>query len=233
MSSTLYKNSTMSNVESASNNWPVVTMLFLLLAIPGLPALAIVMSVLVGLVSDELPLAFVKSLYLSKPWAVLVHGLSGVLFFISAPFQFSSGLRSKRPKLHKYSGYLVFVAGIIMAVSAIWMHHTLTPNDVGPRYVGLVAMSFTMCISFTVAVKHIVQRNIFAHHAWMIRAIAITLAAVTYLFVEITFSLTLGQIESLKPLIINLLYDYGRFIAIVGNLIVAEYLIKRSTKKHR
>ena len=231
MSSTFYKDSQTLSSGKADNNWPVISVLFLLLAIPGIPAILIVASVLVGFGSNELPLAFIKSIYLPKPWAVIVHGISGVLFFLSAPFQFSPALRSKHLKLHKYSGYLVFISGYIMALSGIWMHHVLSPIDIGPRYIGLVLMAFAMCIAFSIALKHIIQKNIVAHQAWVIRALAITLGAVTYIFVEVAFSLTLGQIEGLKPLIIDFLHNYGRITAIVVNLFIAEYLIKRLAAK--
>ena len=226
MSSTVLRDPTSIRNGKPSNNWPVVIVLFLLMAIPGIPAFIIVGSVLIGLGANELPLAFVNGLYLSKPWAVVVHGISGALFFLAAPFQFSPALRQKYTQLHRYSGYLVFVSGYVMALSAVWMHHVLTPSDMGPRYIGLVSMAVGMCVSFTLALKHIIQRNVAEHQAWVIRALAITLGAVTYLFVEIAFSLTLGQIEGLKPMLAGLLYDYGRITAVVVNLMIAERFIK-------
>lgn len=229
MSSTFYKEST--TRSKAASNWPTITALFLLLAIPGIPAILIVGSVLVGLGSNHLPLEFVNNTYLSKPWAVIVHGMSGVLFFLSAPFQFSPSLRSKYTKLHKYSGYLVFTSGYVMALSGIWMHHALTSDELGPRYIGLVLMAFAMCISFSMALKYIIQRSIWSHQVWVIRAMAITLGAITYLFVEVVFSLTLGQIEGVKPMMAELLHDYGRITAVVINLVIAEYLIKQLTTK--
>lgn len=229
MSSTFYKESTATS--KTASNWPTITALFLLLAIPGIPAILIVGSVLVSFDSNHLPLEFVNDIYLSKPWAVIVHGMSGVLFFLSAPFQFSPTLRSKYTKLHKYSGYLVFVAGYVMALSGVWMHHALTPDELGPRYIGLVLMALAMCISFSMALKHIIQRNILSHQAWVIRAMAITLGAITYLFVEVVFGLTLGQIQGLKPMLADLLHNYGRVTAVVINLVVAEHLIKQLTTK--
>lgn len=227
MSSTIYKTQqTISSVKPV-NNKVVVTILFLLLAIPGIPAIFIVANVLIGLVSNGLPSEVVNSLYLSQPWAVIVHGLSGVIFFLTVPCQFSPALRVKYMKLHKYSGYFVFVSGYVMAVSGVWMHHVLAPNDLGPRYIGLVLMAIAMCISFTMALKKIIQRNIIAHQAWVIRALAITLGAITSLFVEATFILTLGQIDGLTSLINSLLHDYGRIVAIVMNLVIAERVIKK------
>ena len=227
MSSTIYKDTSVLNKVKPANNWPVITVLFLLLAIPGIPAIFIVSNVLIGLAANEMPLELVNTIYLSRPWAVIIHGISGVLFFISAPMQFSPALRSKYLKLHKYSGYLVFVSGYIMALSAVWMHHTLTPNDLGPRYIGLVIMAFAMCLCFSMALKHIIQKNVPAHQAWVIRAMAVTLGAITYLFIEITFILTLGQIDGFKPLILELLHNYGRIVAVAVNLLIAQRLITR------
>lgn len=230
MSSIIYKDSNGFTANNTKNNWHVVIGLFLLFAIPGIPAILIVASVFIGMGASELPLEFVNSLYHSQSWPVIVHGLSGISFFLCAPLQFSPAFRKKNAKFHKFSGYIVFISGYIMALSGVWMHHVLSPNDFGSRYFGLILMALGMCISFSLALKHIVNRNIIPHQVWVIRALAITLAAITYLFVEVAFSLTLGQIDGLKPLIAVFLYDYGRIVAILFNLAIAEKLIKQLIK---
>lgn len=217
--------------EHRTNNWPVMLGLFLILAIPGIPAIFIVGSVVIGVNVGELPIEFVNKIYLSQPWPVIVHGVSGVLFFLATPLQFSHALRCKYPKWHKYAGYLVFSSGYIMALSAVWMHHVLSPNDKGPRYIGLVIMAFGMCVAFSMALRRVLQSNIESHRAWVIRALAITLGAITYLFVELVVSLTLSNLESLKGGLGPILNEYGRITAVVLNLVIAERIIKRRHRK--
>lgn len=233
MSSTSYRQPKEIRTEQAKGNWPAVIALFLLLAIPSVPAILIVASVFIGMGASELPLEFVNSLYHSQSWPVIVHGMSGILFFLCAPLQFSPAFRKKNAKFHKYSGYIVFVSGYIMALSGIWMHHVLNLNDFGPRYFGLVLMALAMCVSFSLALRHIINKNIINHQTWVIRALAITLGAVTYLFVEVAVSLTLGQIDGLKPFLANLLHDYGRITAIIINLVIAELLVKQISSKQQ
>lgn len=226
MSSTLYEEQQAIELDKVSYNWPMITTLFLLLAIPGIPAILIVGSVVIGLVSNELPLDFVNHLYISAPWAVIVHGTSGIVFFLTVPLQFSSGLRRRYKKLHKYSGYLAFISGFVMALSGVWMHHVLTPEEFGPRYMGLVLMSIAMCASFSIALVHIIKRNVAAHKTWVTRAVAVTLGAITYLFVEVVLLLTVGQIGELKPMLLEFLHQFGRITAVMINIIAAEFMIR-------
>ena len=227
MSSTPYKDIATLKEAKPHFNWPVVISLFLLLAIPSVPAIFIVTSVVIGLGTGQLPLAFVNDFYLTQPLPVIVHGLSGIVFFVTAPMQFSSAIRIRYRKLHKISGYFVFLAGYAMALSGVWMHQVLSPEELGPRYIGLILMALAMCCSFTLALKFIIQGNVMAHQVWVIRAIAITLGAVTYLFVELVVSLTLGQIDGFKAMLAQWLFQYGRITAIILNLIIAQWIIKQ------
>jgi hypothetical protein len=61
----------------------------------------------------------------------------------------------------------------------------------------------------------------------MCRAMAIVLAAVMPLFLEVIADLTLGQLAFFKALLPMLLHDHGRLTAMALNLLVAEYLLRQ------
>lgn len=215
------------NPAHVNKNWPLVGSLFLLNALPGIPAVFIVAAIIVGLINPSLEIAFINTIYFEAPAVILLHGTSGIAFFVTIPWQFSPAIRHTHPNWHKIAGRIALISAYIMAVSGILMHHLLAPTDLGMRYVGLLAMSLGMMISFALAFYHVLKRNIAAHKAWMYRAIAITLVIVTPLLLQALVLLTFGQIEALKPLIAQFLHDYERLIALGMNRLIAERLLRK------
>ena len=66
----------------------------------------------------------------------------------------------------------------------------------------------------------------------MIRAVAITLAAVTPLFVEAILHLLFGQLDSILAILSQFQHDYGRLVGIGINLAVVEFIfIKEKLKR--
>lgn len=220
------------NAVGALNfHWPVVCTLWLLMAIPGIPAILIVSllltSLLFGPVESTLLLSLINPLYYASPWAVIVHGGSGAIFFLTMPWQFSPALRGKYPAWHRASGRLVLLSGYSMAVSGIWMHLFLTPDELGMRFIGLLALSCGMVLGFSMAFYAVLQRQFDRHRRWMCRAVAMTLAAVTPLFVQVIAELTVGQVAALKPWLAPFFHDYGRLLGIGLNLLLVEWLLHR------
>ncbi|MEX0738585.1 MAG: DUF2306 domain-containing protein [Pseudohongiella sp.] len=215
-----------SSPATTTHNWPLVGTLFVLTAIPGVPAIFIVLGVLLGPMDSPLLMSLVNARYFESPLAVLVHGSSGVAFFLTVPLQFSPALRQKHPQWHRVSGRIALLSAYILAASGVWMHHVLTPEELGMRYIGLVIVSTGMVVAFSLAFYYVLNQQITAHRRWMYRAVAITLAVVTPLFIEILAVLTLGQVDTLGPLLAQLLHDYDRLIGLGANLLVAEWLIR-------
>lgn len=212
-------------------NWPVVTFLLLMTAIPGVPAIFIVTLVALGPSVDGNISSVVNAVYFETPAAILVHGSSGVLFFLTMPFQFSPALRMKYANWHKVGGRIALLSGYVMAISGVWMHHVLSPNSVDMRYFSLVIMSAAMCATFSLALWHIVNGNIQKHRQWMIRAVAITLGAITPLFVGAIISVLFGQFDTLFATLSKFQYDFGRLVGMGINLIVVEFVFWSKGRK--
>lgn len=208
------------------HNWPLVSTLFVLTAVPGIPAIFIVLGVLMGPTVSPFFKSLVNASYFESPLAVLVHGFSGIAFFLTVPMQFSPAFRQKHPQWHRFSGRIALLSACILAASGVWMHHVFSPEEFGMRYIGLVTVSLGMFVAFTLAFYYVLSRQITAHRRWMYRAVAISLAVVTPLFIEVLAVLTLGQVETLKPFLAQLLHDYDRLIGLATNLLVAEWLIR-------
>jgi len=213
--------------QPPQRNTLMVAALFLLFAIPGIPAIFIVLLVLLGPVESPQLMALVNARYYAAPWPLLLHGISSVAFFLTVPWQFSPALRQQAPRWHRNSGRIVLLSAYVMALSAIWLHHSLTPDELGMRYVGLLLMSAGIVLTFSLAFYAVLHGQIAAHRRWMCRAMAIVLAAVTPLFLDVIATFTLGQLAFFKALLPMLLHDYGRLTAMALNLLVAEYLLRQ------
>ena len=221
------------NVKNTPFNWPVVGFLLFMAGIPGLPAIFILALVAIGPSSGEGISSMINTLHFGTPTAVFVHGGAGILFFLTMPYQFSPAIRVKNLKLHKTGGLIALLSGYIMGLSAIWMHHVLLPDVFGSRYVVLLMMSIAMCIAFSLGLWHIINGNVQSHRKWMIRAVAITLAAVTPLFVETFIFLLFGQFENIFAVIIPFLNDYDRLVGIAINLTIVEYIFLNEKFKQK
>jgi len=214
-------------------NWPVVGFLLFMTGIPGIPAIFMLALVALGPGMDESISSLVNALHFETPAAIFVHGTAGILFFLTMPFQFSPALRAKKRKLHKKGGYIALLSGYVMGLSGIWMHHVLSPDLFGMRYVSLVIVSISMCVAFSLALWHIINRNVDVHRKWMFRAVAITLAVITPLFVEVIMFLLFGQLENIFTVINQLQHDYGRLVGMAINLAIVEYIFFKETVKKK
>jgi len=212
--------------EPAKSQWPLVLTLWLLSAIPGIPAALIIGLLLLQPTESMLFVKLVNPLYLSSPWAVLLHGGSGVVFFLTMPWQFSPKLRLRYPVWHRLSGRLVLFSAYLMAISGVWMHLYLTPDELGVRFIGLLVITLAMVGAFSMALMAILKRRIEQHQRWMYRSVAITLAVVTPNFIEVAAFLTVGQFNYFKPLLATFFHDYGRLLGLVLNLLIANYLLR-------
>ena len=123
-----------------------------------------------------------KALYfVSMPVPIALHVIGAVIYVLLGPLQFASGLRRRAPHWHRRSGRLLVVAGLFIAVSALWMTITL-PHQAGGGevlYVARLLFGSVMIASIGLGFGAIRNGNIPAHRRWMIRAYAIGLGAAT------------------------------------------------------
>ncbi|CCQ10462.1 hypothetical protein PALB_13290 [Pseudoalteromonas luteoviolacea B = ATCC 29581] len=210
-----------STTTATQHNWRVVITLFLLNAIPAIPALVIVCIVFIG--QDNLPTVapYLNDLYFSEPAAILTHAISGIVFFVTMPLQFLNSLRKKHIKTHRLSGALVVVSACSMGLSGIWMHQLLTPEVVGMRYIGLILLAVTISVTFALATYFAIRGNLLAHKHWIYRGVAATLVPISLLFLELLASLLFSEHG------VVVFHEYGRIITLSINLTIAQFLIQK------
>ncbi|WP_052262596.1 DUF2306 domain-containing protein [Pseudoalteromonas luteoviolacea] len=207
-------------------NWPVVSGLLVIMAIPGLPAIIIIALVLLGQAGVFGMTDVINPQYIAAPAAILTHALAGVIFFLTMPWQFSPRLRVRYPRWHRLAGRIAVLSGCVLALSGVWLHLVSSPDELGGRFISLVVMSIAIVGAFSVAVWQIVRGQVTGHKKWMMRAVAISLAAITPLFIGAIVHLVLGHWQDTFASLLTIYRDYDRLIAMCINLVVVEWLSK-------
>jgi uncharacterized membrane protein len=154
------------------------------------------------------------------PAPLVAHILGAVVYAILGAFQFSAGMRRRRPNWHRRSGRLLVGAGMLVALSGLWMTLFYTDAPGGDLLWAvrlLVATTMAACI--VLGVTAIRRRDITAHRAWMIRAYALAVAAGTQPFTQGIGEATFGTSELSTALSVSSGW--------VINAVVAEWLIRR------
>ncbi|MDQ0121004.1 putative membrane protein [Pseudarthrobacter defluvii] len=155
------------------------------------------------------------------PVPVAVHVITATIFVILGAFQFSPGIRRRKPAWHRAAGRVVVLVGMLVALSGLWLNQFFSfPAGSGELlYVfrWLAGLGMALCILLGFAAVR--RQDITRHRQWMIRAYALGLGAATQVF-------TLGFGEALfgkTALNAALLNGAGWII----NLAVAEWAIRR------
>jgi len=158
------------------------------------------------------------------PAPVVVHIVAAVLYVLLGAFQFSARLRRRRPGWHRTAGRVLVGAGLVVAVSALWL--TLAyPGAPGGDLLWAIrllvgsAMAAGIVLGFT-AIR---RRDIAAHRAWMIRAYALAVGAGTQVFTQSVGEAVFGTSELSTALSVSSGW--------VLNAAVAEWVIRRPSAR--
>ncbi len=200
--------------------WRVPALLLLLSAVPVIGGATRLATVAAGV--EVIP---GNGRFFAAPVAVTVHILSAGMFCVLGAFQVSSAVRRHSPAWHRRAGRVLVPAGLTAALSGLWLTFVYPPGELdGPVLfaVRLVA-GVGMATALALGAAAIRRRDIAAHRAWMIRALALALGAGTQVFTHI-------PLEAF-PALQN---EAGRTLAMAAgwmiNLTVAEWIIRAGAK---
>jgi uncharacterized membrane protein YozB (DUF420 family) len=121
------------------------------------------------------------------PFAYLVaaalHAGFGTIYVVLGAFQFSAGLRRRRRGWHRAAGRVVVLAGLVVALTAVWLNQ-IDPHPQGGAPLYVLRLLFALALAFSIgwALRAILRRDVATHRAWMIRGFAIAVAAGTQVF---------------------------------------------------
>ncbi len=157
------------------------------------------------------------------PWAVFAHIVFASIALALAPFQFWSGLRARRPWLHRSLGYGYVLSVMIAAFGSL----ALLPEFLGSGWAAigffLLALAWIACTAL--AVKAARAKDFVAHRVWMLRSAALTFGAVT---LRLQLPLLFAAGYSLPGA-----YDLLAWDSWVPNLIVIELWLNAKRRTSR
>jgi uncharacterized membrane protein len=127
--------------------------------------------------------------FFASPLPVVLHIISVTIYSLLGAFQFTTDLRQRRSKFHRFFGLLSVPAGLTAALTGLWMTQYYPPanNDGTFLYVLRLSVGITMILFLILGVNSIRQRNFSDHGAWMTRAYALGLGAGTQVFTHLPY----------------------------------------------
>jgi uncharacterized membrane protein len=163
--------------------------------------------------------------FAASPLPVVVHIVSATVFAMLGAFQFSARVRRRRPGWHRRAGRIVVVAGLGVALSALWLNQFFPRAGAAREVLYPLRMVFGVAMVVTIVLGFLAarRRDFARHRAWMIRSYAIGLVAGTQVF---TLGVG-GMIFGHGPVTTALLMGAAWGI----NLAVAERAIRRPTAR--
>jgi uncharacterized membrane protein len=166
--------------------------------------------------------------FVAAPLPILLHVVFVIPFSILGALQFSPMLRRRHPQWHRTMGKFLVVAGLMSALTGLWM--TLTypwpAGDGEGVYVLRLLFGSAMTISLVRAIDAIRHRSFVLHGEWMMRGYAIGLGAGTQVLTHIPWFILVGKPSGFPRAV---LMGAGWVI----NVAVAEWVIRRQRQRLR
>lgn len=163
--------------------------------------------------------------FASFPAPLIVHIVGATTYVLVGIMQFLPRFRRRHRSWHRRAGRVLAVAGLLVALSALWMtlFYQAQPGTGSLLFVLRLIFGSAMAACLVLGVTAARRHDIAAHRAWMIRAYAIGLAAGTQAFTEGLGTALFGP----GVLAADLAKGAGWAI----NLAVAEWAIRRPTRR--
>ena len=155
--------------------------------------------------------------------AIQAHIFGSAFALLLGPFQFLSGLRTRAPNLHRWSGRAYLGFGVLIGgLAGLYMAFHAFGGLIGRS--GFFFLAAMWLFTGAMAFKAILAGNVHEHRRWMIRNFALTFAAVT-------LRIQLG-LSAASDLSFEQTYPFIAWVCWVPNLLFAEWLIRRFNPKH-
>lgn len=162
--------------------------------------------------------------FFHSPVPVVVHIISATTYLLLGALQFVPKLRRGRPSWHKVAGRVLVPAGLLAALSGMWMgvFYTRPLFDMTAR----VVFGGLMVTFIVLGLRAVLRKDFTTHRAWMIRGYAVGIGAGTQVFTALAWLLFTGGVTPDANTTVLLL-----IAGWVINLTVAEVAIRRTTAR--
>ena len=160
--------------------------------------------------------------FADAPLPLIIHIVAAATYLVIGAFQLVPRFRRRHQVWHRRAGRVAFVAGLLVAGSALWMtlFYAAKPGTGLLLYVLRLIFAVALAVCLVLGVTTIRRGDVAGHRAWMIRAYAIGLAAGTQA-VTGGIGIALFGHGALQG-------DVAMGSAWIINLAVAEWVIRRN-----
>ena len=161
--------------------------------------------------------------FVAAPAPVVIHVIAATIYALLGAFQFSDRFRMRWPSWHRRAGALLVGCGFVVAASGVWMtlRYAIPSGLQGPLLFWVrLLVGVAMAASLARGLLSVLQRDIAAHRAWMMRAYALAQGAGTQAVLMLPMILLNGPV-------LGLTRDLLMTAAWALNLLLAEWLIRR------
>ena len=161
----------------------------------------------------------------ASPLPVVIHIVSATVFAMLGAFQFSARFRRRHRAWHRRAGRIVMVAGLGVALSALWMNQFFPRAATARELVYPLRLVFALAMVVTIALGFLAarRRDFADHRAWMIRTYAIGIVAGTQVFTLGIGGATFGHGDVTTALLLAAAWAI--------NLTVAEWTIRKRPRR--
>lgn len=149
-----------------------------------------------------------------------MHALAGVLFGLIGPVQLTNALRGRYGRLHRVLGRVFVGAGLLLAASALRLLWQFPAVVIWPLTLTRLMVALGLGFALIWAVRAARRGAGDLHRAWMIRAYALGVGAVTQAVVMLPIAALGGPVTG--PVA-----DWIFIGTWVFNLCLAEWVIRR------
>lgn len=194
-----------------------------LIALAAIPIIAGIVRLII--LASGAPMTPANARFVSAPLPVVLHILGVTVYCVLGAFQFSPEFRRRHLVWHRRSGRVLVVAGLVAALSGIWMamSYAIVPADSPLLHAFRLLAGSAMAFSLVLAFAAIRRSDVRGHRAWMARAYALGQGAGTQAVTQLPLILLFGP-----PDAFTLALLMGGAWAL--NLVVAEWLIGRGSR---
>lgn len=136
--------------------------------------------------------------FFASPIPVVAHIVGATVYALVGALQFVPALRGRRG-WHRVAGLILIPAGLVAALSGVWMASFSAFPDGGSPLLMVIRLAFgsAMAASLILGTLAVQRRDFTAHGAWMTRAYALGIAAGTQAIVLAVWILGVGPVDSL------------------------------------
>jgi len=155
-------------------------------------------------------------------WSV-VHFVPALVFSLILPFQLWPGSRRRYPRVHRISGRVAAVAGVLFSATGVALPFAMPTRPFSERaFMTMISCLFAVVLGLGVGAAR--RRDFTAHRRWMLRVAALSMGPLTQRVIFPIF--VAAGIDSL-PRFWDLFMSAAWF-SLAINLGIVEWWIRRS-----